>query len=62
MTSQVQPAGRWFRTREGYSTFIPNRLPPALTWTPPLLERFPMLTARWAAWPEKPVVCRTHIF
>lgn len=38
MTSQVQPAGRWFRTREGYSTFIPNRLPPALTWTPPLLR------------------------
>jgi cell filamentation protein, protein adenylyltransferase len=37
VTAPARPAGRLVRCPEGYSAFVPDPLPPALTWSPRLV-------------------------
>lgn len=37
MTAPARPAGRLVRCPEGYSAFVPDPLPPTLTWSPRLV-------------------------
>lgn len=38
LTARGRPAGRLIRCPEGYTAFLPDRLPPPLTWSPRLLR------------------------
>ena len=37
-TSKPKVPGRWMRCQTGYSAYVPDPLPPALTWTPKLVR------------------------
>ncbi len=36
-TFQHSPAGRWVQAPGGYQAFVPNQLPPTISWTPQLV-------------------------